>query len=188
MLHGVSSARGAAGIAAIASIASVSPIPPGARIAPRAYHRAYDGVSLAMKTLYLLRHAKSSWDHPGLADHDRPLAPRGRQAARLMADHLRAEQIVPALVLCSPARRTQETLEALTAAPGDDVPVRIEEDLYGASEEDLLEHLRALREDLDSAMLIGHNPGIQYLAVNLAAGGEALDQLRQKYPTGALAT
>jgi phosphohistidine phosphatase len=141
-----------------------------------------------MKHLYLLRHAKSSWDHPGLADDDRPLAPRGRQAAGLMAEHLRAEQIVPALVLCSPALRTRETLEALTAALGDDVPVRFEEDLYDASEDDLLERLRAVPDALESAMLIGHNPGIQYLAVNLAASGEALDRLRRKYPTGALAT
>ena len=85
-----------------------------------------------MNTLHLLRHAKSSWDDAGLADRDRPLAPRGRRAAKLIADYLRHEGIVPALVLCSPARRTRETLEALAEAFDDDVPVEFERDLYGA--------------------------------------------------------
>ena len=57
-----------------------------------------------MKTLYLLRHAKSSWDDPGLADHDRPLAPRGRRAAKAIAEHLGRDRIAPALVLCARSR------------------------------------------------------------------------------------
>jgi phosphohistidine phosphatase len=69
-----------------------------------------------MKRLYLLRHAKSSWDDPTLADRDRPLAPRGRRAARVIAEHLRREGIAPELVLCSPSRRAGQTLTGI--APG----------------------------------------------------------------------
>ena len=66
-----------------------------------------------MTQLFLLRHAKSSWDDSELVDHDRPLAPRGRRAAKLVAEHLGREGIIPALVLCSSARRTRETLERI---------------------------------------------------------------------------
>ena len=68
-----------------------------------------------MKVVYVLRHAKSSWKDPSQPDSDRPLAPRGRRAARAMADHLRREGIQPSLILCSPARRTRETLELVRA-------------------------------------------------------------------------
>ena len=74
----------------------------------------------AEKHLYLLRHAKSSWDDPGLADRDRPLAPRGRRAAKAMGDHLRREHIAPAVVLCSSARRAEETLERIAPSLSDD--------------------------------------------------------------------
>jgi phosphohistidine phosphatase len=82
-----------------------------------------------VKRLFLLRHAKSSWDDPGLDDHDRPLAPRGRRASGLIAEHLRRARIGPVLVLCSSARRTRETLERAMPAldPG---YVRIERHLY----------------------------------------------------------
>ena len=141
-----------------------------------------------MKTLYLLRHAKSSWDDPGLADHDRPLAPRGRKAAKLIAKHLRSSEIAPALVLCSPARRTRETLEAIAPALGDDGAVEFEHDIYGASAGELLDRLREIPDTIESAMLIGHNPSIQTLALTLAGGGGDLETLGLKDPTGALAT
>jgi phosphohistidine phosphatase len=141
-----------------------------------------------MKRLYLLRHAKSSWDHPGLADHDRPLAPRGRRAAKLIAEHLRRKGIAPALVLCSSAQRTRETLERIAPALGEKVPVQIERELYAASEHRLLKRVRAVEESVESLMLIGHNPGVEQLALSLAASGEKLAAVRRKYPTGALAT
>jgi phosphohistidine phosphatase len=137
-----------------------------------------------VKRLLLLRHAKSSWDEAGLADRDRPLAPRGRRAVELIARHLRDEKISPALVLCSPARRTRETLEGVE--PGGDV--KIEDELYGASEADLLERLRDVPEATESVMLIGHNPAIQELALSLAGGGERRSDVERKFPTGALAT
>ena len=141
-----------------------------------------------MKRLFLLRHAKSSWDDAELVDHDRPLAPRGRRAARLIAEHLGREGVAPALVLCSSARRTRETLERVAPALGDGISVKIERDLYAASEQRLLERLRAVEDGVESLMLIGHNPGVEQLALSLAGSGQKLAGLRRKYPTGALAT
>ena len=135
-----------------------------------------------MKRLFLLRHAKSSWDDPGLADHDRPLAPRGRRASALIAEHLRRTRIRPALVLCSSAKRTRETLEGLQQALSP-VEVQFEDELYGASSEELLQRLRAVPDEVESVMLIGHQPAIQELALHLAAEGSELERLRAKFPT-----
>ena len=139
-----------------------------------------------MRQLFLLRHAKSSWDDPGLADHDRPLAPRGRRAAKLIARHLADEGIEPALVLCSSSVRTRETLDRLGLA--DHVAVEVEPRLYAASESELLDRLREVNDDVESVMLIGHNPGIEELALALAGSGEDLDAVARKFPTAALAT
>lgn len=140
------------------------------------------------KRLFLLRHAKSSWDDPALADHERPLAPRGRRAAKVLAEHLRRESVDPGLVLCSSARRAQETLEGIAPALGKRVAVQIESGLYAASEQRLLERLQALDEDLESVLLIGHNPAVERLALDLAGSGDKLTAVRRKYPTAALAT
>jgi phosphohistidine phosphatase len=139
-----------------------------------------------LKRLFLLRHAKSSWDDPGIDDHDRPLAPRGRRASALIAEHLRRERIAPGLVLCSSARRTQETLERVMAP--DPAKVRIERELYGASSEDLLRRLREVSDEVESVMLIGHQPAIQELALDLAGEGPELVRVKAKFPTAALAT
>ena len=134
------------------------------------------------KRLLLMRHAKSSWDDLALADYDRPLAPRGRKVAKLIAAHLRREQIRPSLVLCSSARRARETLD-LVAASGE---IQIERELYGASAGQLLERLRRVPDEVDAVMLIGHNPAIQDLAVGLLGGASEL--AARRFPTGALAT
>jgi phosphohistidine phosphatase len=141
-----------------------------------------------VKRLWLLRHAKSSWDDPGLPDTDRPLAPRGRRAAELLAAHLAASDIRPSLVLCSSSLRTRQTLATILPILGDALEIRIEQELYGAGAAQLLDRLRQVANRVSSAMLIAHNPGIQDLALALAADGHALDRLREKFPTGALAT
>jgi phosphohistidine phosphatase len=139
-----------------------------------------------MKRLLLLRHAKSSWDDPSLADRDRPLAPRGHRAAERMAEHLRSSAPPVDLVLCSPALRTTETLEHLGRAFGD-AEMMVEDGLYGATEVELLDRLRRVPEDAEGVAMIGHNPGVQDLALDLARGGEDHERMRAKFPTGALA-
>jgi phosphohistidine phosphatase len=126
------------------------------------------GIVQRMKRLYLLRHAKSSWDDPTLADHDRPLAPRGRRAVKVMAKHLRRKGIAPQLVLCSPSRRTRQTLTRIAPAVGKSAEVQIRSELYAASAAELLEVLRQVPDGVESVMLIGHHRGIQDLALSLA--------------------
>jgi phosphohistidine phosphatase len=135
----------------------------------------------ATKQLFVLRHAKSSWDDPALPDHDRPLARRGRKAAKLIGEHLRHQRVPVALVLCSSARRARETVE-LVDPPGE---VQVEREIYGASADQLLERLRGLSSDIEVAMLVGHNPAIQELAIALARD---TNDLAGRFPTGALAT
>jgi phosphohistidine phosphatase len=141
--------------------------------------------------LYLLRHAKSSWDEPGLADHDRPLAKRGRKAAARLREHLREVGAEPDLVLCSSAARATETLELVRDGLGTGPNVEIESGLYGAGTDALLRRLQSLPEDVGSAMLIGHNPPIEQLAADLCGDGgdaDARARMEAKYPTGGLAT
>jgi phosphohistidine phosphatase len=132
--------------------------------------------------LLLLRHAKSSWDDPSLADEDRPLAPRGRKAATRIGAHLRREESPVGLVLCSSARRSRETLD-LVAPPGE---ILIEHELYGATAGELLERLRRVPDDVDAVMLIGHEPAIRELTLGLVGPGSELAD--RKYPTAGLAT
>jgi phosphohistidine phosphatase len=139
-----------------------------------------------MRTLYLLRHAKSSWSDQTLPDRERPLAPRGRRDAKRIAKHLARLRIQPELVLCSPAERTRETLELLRL--GETGTTRLEAELYAASSDQLLECIRAVPAAVASLMLIGHNPGLQQLALALASSGAELERLRTKFPTAALAT
>jgi phosphohistidine phosphatase len=140
-----------------------------------------------MHTLYLLRHAKSSWDEPGLRDRERPLAPRGRRDAKRIAKHLVEHGVEPELVLCSDAKRTRETLELLRRAL-ESATVEIEDGLYGASADELLGRIRLVPDSVASVLLIGHNPGIQDLALTIGSGGKELERLEAKFPTAALAT
>jgi phosphohistidine phosphatase len=140
-----------------------------------------------MKQLYLLRHAKSSWKDTSVPDRDRPLAGRGRRAAKALARHLREQRIEPELILCSTARRARETLERIEPALGTP-SVQVEDDLYAASADALLERLRNVPDEVGSVMLIGHNPGLQDLALDLARASPTVRDLATKYPTAALAT
>lgn len=139
----------------------------------------------SVKRLYLLRHAKSSWDEPGLDDRERPLAPRGRKASKVIAKHLREQAITPDLVLCSPARRTRQTLDRLGL---DSAEVGFDDELYGAAAGELLGALNRIDDAVGSAMVIGHNPGLQDLALELARSGVEIPAMRSKFPTAALAT
>ena len=103
-----------------------------------------------------------------------------------MAEHLRSGDLSVDLVLCSSALRTTETLQHMGRAFGN-AEIVVEDGLYGASGDELLDRLRAVPEDADGVALIGHNPGVQDLATELAGDGEDLDRMRAKFPTGALA-
>jgi phosphohistidine phosphatase len=142
-----------------------------------------------MKRILLLRHAKSDWGDEGLDDHDRRLAPRGERAAGLMGTHLEQQGLHPDLVLCSSARRAQQTWEHLLERLPEAPPVRVEPDLYLAAAGALFERLRQLEDGVEVAMLIGHNPGVGDLAAALAGPGKgrAVARLRAKFPTAALA-
>jgi phosphohistidine phosphatase len=142
------------------------------------------------KQLFVLRHAKSSWRDPGVDDHERPLAPRGQRTVKLLAQHIRDSGMSPDLVLCSSSRRTLETLEG--AAPGGET--LIEPDLYSASASEIIERLEHVPEEVESVMVIGHNPALQTLVLRLAgrnpgtAEESYLAEVQRKFPTGALAT
>ena len=140
-----------------------------------------------MHTVYLLRHAKSDWSDQTLPDHARPLAPRGRRDAQRIAKHLRRRGIEPTLVLCSSAARTRETLDLVGPALGA-APAQIEDGLYAAAPDELLERLRALPEQSASVLVIGHNPGLHELALVLATPSRTRGRLEAKFPTAALAT
>jgi phosphohistidine phosphatase len=139
-----------------------------------------------MKRLYLLRHAKSSWDDPELEDHDRPLAPRGRRAAKLIAEYMKDASFVPSIVLCSSALRARETLEFIAPSLPKQTPVEIEPDIYHAGSGELIARLRRVPRDAESVLLIGHNPAMQDLALAIADANERLEPIRRKFPTAAL--
>jgi phosphohistidine phosphatase len=141
-----------------------------------------------VRTVILLRHGKSSWSDSTLADIDRPLAPRGERASKRIAKYMRRKRLRPDLVLCSPSLRTRQTLEAIEPSLGKGCSVELVPQLYAASELELLERLQALPEPVNSVMLIGHNPGLQDLALVLASRGADLPRLEEKFPTGGLAT
>jgi phosphohistidine phosphatase len=136
-----------------------------------------------VKRLYLLRHAKSSWSDPSLADEERPLAPRGRKAAKKIAKELRRRKVRPTLVLCSSSRRTRETLELIGSSLGEPT-IEVEGELYEAGSDGLLRRLRAVSDTVRSVLVIGHNPALLDLARTLAPDS---GQLLGKFPTGALA-
>jgi phosphohistidine phosphatase len=141
-----------------------------------------------MKRLFLLRHAKSSRKDSSLPDHDRPLTGRGRRASKAMAEYVSEHGIEPAMVLCSSATRARQTLDGVAPGLGGSPEIRIESELYEASAAGLLGRLQRIDASVPSVMLVGHNPSVERLALDLANAGPELEELADKYPTGALAT
>ena len=143
-----------------------------------------------MLRLALFRHAKSSWDHPGLNDFDRPLNKRGNDAAPMMGQLLTSMKFAPDIVLCSPSLRTRETLariEPFFAKRA--VATAFDKNLYRAGAADILARIREVAAPAQSVLVIGHNPGLHALAANLAASGDAgqIARLDERFPTAALA-
>lgn len=143
-----------------------------------------------MKTLLLLRHAKSDWGKPCLDDFDRPLNSRGRRAAPRMAVLIGSEDLSPDLVWCSTAARAWETWSLMAPDLSDDAEVASREDLYLASREELLAVARTAPDYAERLMIVAHNPGLHDLAVSLATTSNVpaeLTQLKGGLPTSALA-
>jgi len=142
-----------------------------------------------MRTLYLLRHAKSSWEDPALADFDRPLNARGRRACTQMGRYMAATLNPADLVLCSAARRTRETWERLSANLDWSSRLCLERNLYDASAQTLLKRLRTVEPGCQRLLVVGHNPAMQELALLLSAENQSTvrSRLARKFPTGALA-
>jgi phosphohistidine phosphatase len=131
-----------------------------------------------MKTLLLMRHAKSSWDDPALSDHDRPLNSRGLKAAKTMAKRLIDSGYKPDLVLVSSALRTQQTAEALQEGYRGTLNLHTESRLYEASAGEYADVIRRVAENVKHLMLIGHNPTVEWMA-------KALSGRYSTMPTGA---
>ena len=132
------------------------------------------------RILYLLRHAKSSWKDDSLADFDRPLKKRGRDAAERMGKRLASEKLEDAVLICSPAARTRETAQLVLKHSRLRMDQRFDERIYEASLRDLLQVVSEIPDEKQTAMLIGHNPGFEELLAFLT--GEA-----RRMPTCALA-
>ena len=117
-----------------------------------------------LRTLYLLRHAKSSWKDASLSDFERGLKGRGRDAAQQIGRRLAGEKPHPQLVICSPAVRTRETAEIVVKHSRIRADVTFDDRIYEASLRDLLRVVADIREDKQVALMIGHNPGFEELA------------------------
>lgn len=144
-----------------------------------------------MRTLHLLRHAKSSWDDLGLRDHDRPLSERGERSAAAIGAYLRQIALAPDLVLCSTARRAVDTLKAIRGALPAGTRVEISRGLYEVDSAALLSRIRRIAPGVGVVLVVGHNPGMEDLAAGLSGPDSESGPrkaLARKFPTGALAS
>ena len=141
-----------------------------------------------MLTLILLRHAKSSWKDPTLADHDRPLNTRDMAEAPVMGKAMAKHGLDPELVLCSPARRTRDTLALVLPELKTEPKIVYEDGLYHGTPAEMLGLLHEVGTGIGRVLLVGHNPEIQEFALDLIGSGPKLlkDSLEAKYPTAGL--
>jgi phosphohistidine phosphatase len=139
-----------------------------------------------MKTLTLLRHAKSGCDDPSLTDFQRPLNARGHAAARAIGAEIKRLGLSWDCILASPAARVTETIDGLAESYGPLAPV-YDERVYLASVETLLGLVRATGDACERLLIVGHNPGMERLALLLSRAGPLRAEIVAKYPTGALA-
>ncbi|MDT8322962.1 MAG: histidine phosphatase family protein [Bacteroidota bacterium] len=122
-----------------------------------------------MKTLYIVRHAKSSWKHESLSDFERPLNKRGHHDAPMMATVLRERGVSVDYIRSSPANRALTTARLLAEGIGHDLEgIETDEQMYGAGDGQLLQIVRSLPGNARDAMIVGHNPGMMMLAERLA--------------------
>ncbi|MEA1938840.1 MAG: histidine phosphatase family protein [Pseudomonadota bacterium] len=142
-----------------------------------------------MKKLFILRHAKSSWDDPDIDDHERPLAPRGARAGTLIGRHLKNIGINPDLILCSTAKRARDTLHLVLAQLDSNTDPLYERSLYMCGAQGWIQRLRGVPETFNTVLVVGHNPDLHELAAAMAVTGDedAIDSVMTKMPTAGLA-
>jgi phosphohistidine phosphatase len=142
-----------------------------------------------MRRLLLLRHAKAEASSPGRRDHDRILAKRGRSDAARLGSYLARHSLVPDRALVSSAARTRETWTLLAEALGQEPTADIDENLYDASPQTILQAIQETGPNVGTLLVIGHNPGLQELASMLTAAGDVdtRRRLQESFPTTALA-
>ena len=141
-----------------------------------------------MRTLYVLRHAKSDWGDASLRDFDRPLNGRGRKSAKAMGRELRERGLTPDLVLLSPSARTTETLARVEEGFGASFEKVEESSIYLAENEALVALIRNAPAKSERLMIVGHNPGMHELVLLLANEPRDLrEEAAAKFPTGAMA-
>jgi len=132
---------------------------------------------MGLKYIYLVRHAKSSWDSPNLADFDRPLNKRGKRDAPFMGDILKAKKIVPSVMISSTAKRAITTAKIIAKKIGyADKSIKRSVDAYSFEDIDWLRLLRKQSDSMESIMLFGHNPAMTDLA-NLLTKGAFVDNI-----------
>jgi len=143
-----------------------------------------------VKTLAILRHAKSSWDQPNTDDFGRPLNDRGWKAARRIGRELRDRKVRFDLCLASPAARVRETLDGVAESYGEFAfPVRFERQMYLADPATLLDLVHGVPGDVENLLLVGHNPGLERVVALLTADDRSglRERVEHKFPTAALA-
>ena len=127
-----------------------------------------------MKTLLLLRHAKSSWKNSGVADHDRPLNARGKHDAPRIGELIKAQQLVPELILSSTAKRARKTAAIVAEHCGYEGVIELRKEIYEANPKTLLKVLAKVDDKNERVMLVGHNPGLEELLFELTGADEHL--------------
>jgi phosphohistidine phosphatase len=140
-----------------------------------------------MKTLTLLRHAKSAWDDPVARDFDRPLNARGRRAAQTIGREMRAQGLAFDQVIASPAVRVVGTLRDVEHGYGQNLHPAFDKRIYLASTDVLLEVIHGGDDSGRRLLIVGHNPGLERLALLLTSGGDLRAEIAVKYPTATLA-
>lgn len=172
----VSTIRCGATILAPNAVASIAGGSNGQEVPPTALRRL------------LLRHAKSAWPE-GVADHDRPLAERGRKSAPVIGAYMAREKLIPDLALVSPARRAQETWKLVGEALSKKVAQRDAPEIYEVAAGHILEVIQAVKPGIRTLLMVGHNPGMEDLAALLVKDGDAdaIRRMKEKFPTAALA-
>ncbi len=133
-----------------------------------------------MKTILILRHAKSSWDNLSIADHDRPLNKRGKRDAPRMGQLIRDEEILPDLIISSTAKRAAATAKAVAHACNYEGEIEYNHSFYHADADTFLDRISSLQGEHKIVMVVSHNPGVEELL-------EVLTGLWERMPTAALA-